>query len=185
MMIRLACLLAVLLAVGAVPAAAKIYKWVMPDGSIQYSDRPQEEGAKEVDLPPLQTFSPPPTPARTPAAGDDAQARDAQGYEVVKVVSPADGEVVRDNGGTVSVQLALEPALQAGHTVEILLDGKPIGSGRATSASVTGVDRGSHTVSAVIKDASGNTVASASGVTFHLKQASRLLPARPAPTPGS
>jgi len=178
-------LLSLLLA--AVPAAGtKVYKWVMPDGSIQYSDRPQQEGAEQVELPPLQTFSPPPAPARSAAGsgGSDAAAQ-ASGYERLEVVSPGPDEVVRDNGGTVRVRLALEPPLASGHTVEILLDGKPIGSGRATSASVTSVDRGSHTVSAVIKDEQGNTVASAPSVSFHLKKVSRLLPANPPPAPGS
>jgi hypothetical protein len=74
------------------------------------------------------------------------------------------------------VRLELAPALQPGHIVEILLDGTAIGSGSATSASVTNVDRGSHTVAAVVKDASGKVVASAPGVAFHLKQASKLNP---------
>lgn len=165
------------------PAAGKVYKWVMPDGSIQYSDQPQVKGAKEVELPPLQIYTPPPAPA--PAAEEPAgDASAAVKYDVVEVVSPKAGEVIRDNGGTITVQLKVEPALHAGHSVEILLDGKPVGSGRATSASISNLDRGSHSVSAVIKDAEGATVASAPGVTFDLKRVSRLLPARPPKPPG-
>jgi len=163
----------------ALPAHAKVYKWVLPDGSIQYSDRPPAGGGKEAQLPPLQLYSAPPAPAQT----REKKAEDAPAgvkYQVVEVVSPKAGEVIRDNGGTINVQLKLEPALQSGHTVEILVDGKPIGSGRATSASISNLDRGSHSVSAVIKDAGGGTVASAAGVSFQLKRASRLLPARPA-----
>ncbi len=168
------------------PANAKIYKWVMPDGSIQYSDRPQEEGAKEAELPPLQLYTAPPPPAEDPQSEDDDVAAPAEAvdYTTVEFVSPKAGEVIRDNGGTVNVQLKLEPALQSGHTVEISLDGKPVGSGKGTSASLTNVDRGSHTVSAVVKNADGATVASAPGVSFELKRASRLLPARPANTGG-
>lgn len=156
--------------------ARKIYKWVLPDGTIAYADRPQEEGATELELPPLQTYSPSPVPA---AGGSNQGRGEDQGevpYEVVKVVSPSPDETIRDNSGTVSVRLELAPALQAGHSVEILLDGKVIGSGAATSASVTNVDRGSHTVSAVIKNAAGKVVANAPAVTFHLKQASKLNP---------
>ena len=70
--------------------------------------------------------------------------------------------------------------------VEILLDGKSVGSGRGTSVSLTDVDRGSHTITATVKDASGKAVATAPGVTFNLKRASRLNPpARPAPRRGS
>lgn len=172
----LALLLLPLALVAAPPAGAKIYKWVLPDGTITYSDRPQEKGAKEMKLPPLQTYTPPPTPAPAPGPGTDKD-KPATGYEVVKVVSPQPDEVIRDNGGTVNVRLELKPSLRDGHQVEILLDGKAIGSGASTSASVSNVNRGQHTVSAVVKDAEGKTVASAPGVTFHLKRASRLTPA--------
>lgn len=179
------CLLILLVGVG-FNAQAKVYKWVMPDGSIQYSDKPQVAGAKEVELPPLQLYTAPPTPppASASAKADEKKAANAQGYDVVKVAQPGAGEVIRDNGGSVNVRLELDPALRPGHTVEILLDGKSIGSGSATSASVTNVDRGSHTVSAVVKDAAGNTVATAAGVTFHLKQTSRLQPHGPPPPGG-
>lgn len=185
-MLRVAAFIAVILVAVAPPAAGKVYKWVMPDGSIQYSDRPQEEGAEQVDLPPLQLYTAPPTPATSQA--EDAEEKDeeavARGYDKVEFVKPTPGEVIRDNGGIVQVQLKLEPALQTGHSVEILLDGKSVGSGRATSASLSNVDRGSHSVSAVIKDDKGSTVASAPAVSFELKRVSRLLPARPAPKAG-
>jgi hypothetical protein len=165
------------LAIGASPVdARKIYKWVLPDGSVTYSDRPKQQGARELKLPPLQTYTP--APARASGSADQAAARDDSTvpYEVVQVVSPQPDQTIRDNNGTVSVRLELAPALQPGHVVEILLDGTAIGSGSATSASVTNVDRGSHTVAAVVKDASGKVVASAPGVAFHLKQASKLNP---------
>jgi hypothetical protein len=173
---KAAYLLIAILALACLPVHGKVYKWVMPDGSIEYSDRPQEEGAKEAELPPLQLYSAPPAPAAAEEEKEEAPA--TVKYEVVEVISPKSGEVIRDNGGTISVQLKLEPALQSGHTVEILVDGKSVGSGRATSASVTNLDRGSHSVSAVIKDAEGGNVASAAGVSFELKRRSRLLPAR-------
>ncbi len=154
------------------PAGAKIYKWVLPDGTVVYSDRPQSEGAKELDLPPLQTYTPAPVPppsAPAPAAPDAGT-----GYELLRVLAPKPDEVVRDNAGTVGVQLELKPALREGHSVEFLLDGKVVGAGTALSTSLGNVERGSHSVSAVVKDAAGKVVARAAGVTFHLKQASRL-----------
>lgn len=176
-MLAVPLLLALLAAGWAMPCdASKIYKWVLPDGSISYSDRPQQEGAQEMELPSLQLYTPAPLPAAAAAAqGGDADQDAALAYEVVRIASPQPDETIRDNSGNVSVQVELRPALQAGHTVEILFNGSAIGSGAATTASVTNVDRGSHTVSAVVKDASGKVLASAPGVTFHLKQASRLI----------
>ena len=105
-------------------AQAKIYKWVMPDGTIEYSDRPPQEGATPVELPPLPTYSPSPLPAAQPdrpAESDQA----GSGYDRFQVVAPTSDEVIRDDGeGTVSVQLELEPGLRGGHTVEILLDAR-------------------------------------------------------------
>jgi hypothetical protein len=160
-----------LLLVGALcaPVAAKVYKLVLPDGSVQFTDQPQE-GAEEVKLPPVQTFQPPPVPpAGDPRPGQRQDA--APLYESIAVVSPRPDETLRDNAGTVDITLSLEPSLRADHTVEILLDGKAIGSGAGTSVSVSNVDRGTHTVSAAVKDAEGNTVATAPVVTFHLKRA--------------
>ena len=158
-----------------VPASAKIYKWILPDGSVTYSDHPQVKGAKAVELPPLQTYSPPPTP---PAAEQSPAPTLDLSYKKVEIVTPKSNETLRDNGGTISVQLAIEPPLNAGHEVEILVNGKSIGSGRATSASVSNLDRESHTISATIKDADGKVIKSASSVTFHLQRTSKLQPRR-------
>ena len=158
-----------------VPASAKIYKWILPDGSVTYSDQPQVKGAKAVELPPLQTYSPPPTP---PAAEQSSAPTLDLSYKKVEIVTPKSNETLRDNGGTISVQLAIEPPLNAGHEVEILVNGKSIGSGRATSASVSNLDRGSHTISATIKDDTGKVIKSASSVTFHLQRSSKLQPRR-------
>jgi hypothetical protein len=167
-------LLLMLLAPG--PVSAKIYKWILPDGSVTYSDQPQVKGAKAVELPPLQTYSPPPIPP--PAAKQNPASAQGIGYSKVEVVAPKPNESLRDNGGTISVQLSIEPPLQTGHEVQILVDGKSIGSGRATSASVSNLDRGSHTISATITDADGKVVKSASSVTFHLQRTSKLQPRR-------
>jgi hypothetical protein len=172
----------ILLLVGVLcaPVSAKVYKLVLPDGSVQFTDQPQE-GAEEVKLPPVQTFRPPPVPPS--GSGSSGERGDAGPlYESIAVVSPRPDETLRDNTGTVDITLSLEPSLRAGHTVEILLDGKAIGSGAGTSVSVSDVDRGTHTVSAAVKDADGNTLATAPGVTFHLKRTAVGGP-RAAPLP--
>ena len=152
-------------------ASAEIYKWVMPDGSIHYSDRPQEQGATKVELPQLQTYT---APNVSPVKNRSSSAPNVfAGYQDFKVAKPADGETIRDNGGSVSVSLSLTPGLQRGHIVEIMMGGKVLGSGRSTSLTLTNVDRGSHRVDAVIKDNEGKEVARATGATFHLKRAAK------------
>ena len=176
-------LVLLLLAPGVV--SAKIYKWVLADGSIKYSDQPQEKGAKALQLPALQTYSPPPTPSPEEGGEEDSAAVADTGYDSVEVVSPEAGAALRDNGGgIINVKLAIEPSLHDGHIVEIMIDGKAIGSGRATSASVSNLDRGTHSISAVIKDADGKIVFSANAVTFSLQRTSKLQPGR-APKPAT
>ena len=153
-------------------AEARIYKWIMPDGSIQYSDRPQVQDAESVELPALQTYQAPPIPA-SPAPDDDDEADVGVVYESFTVSSPGPDETIRDNGGVVKIALSVSPDLSYDHLVEIKLDGKGLGSGRATNITLTNVDRGTHSVQGVIKDKSGNTISTTPAVTFHLKRASR------------
>ena len=151
----------------AAPGQAKIYKWKMPDGSIRYSDKPQP-GGEEVKLPSLQTYTAPPV-SETADIPEKAESEGAE-YKTFEVKSPKNAEVVRNNAGMISIQIGLEPALGSGHSIEILMDGKSVGSGRGTSISLSNVDRGSHSIQASIKDSAGKAVKQTSSVTFHLKR---------------
>jgi hypothetical protein len=160
----------VLLALGLLlttPGQAKIYKWKMPDGSVRYSDQPQA-GATELELPKIQTYTPIPVPE---AKGKPSEAAGkAVEYKSFEVKSPKNGEVIRNNGGSISISLGLDPALLSGHSIEILMDGKSVGSGKGTSISLSNVDRGSHSIQASVKNAEGKAIKQTSNVSFHLKR---------------
>lgn len=147
--------------------AQKIYKFVLPDGRITYSDKPPEEDpeAREVTLSPLQTYSPPPTPPLQRSAKPEKKGHE---YQSLEVTSPSNDATLRDNGGNVQISIALSPGLQPGHSIDISMDGKSIGSGNSTSVTLTNVDRGSHTVQAKVLDEDGKAVLSSNSVTFHL-----------------
>ena len=156
-----------MLAVGTAQAE-KIYKYTQPDGKVVYSDRPPPvDQAEEVTLEPLQTFN---LPAVSSPKKPVAKKEEPAGYEEFKVTSPSDDATIRDNGGNVSVRLSLSPALRSGHSIEVTMDGKSIGSGNSTSITLTGVDRGSHTVQAAVKDDGGNVIARSTSIVFHLKR---------------
>lgn len=159
--------LLVLAVVLVLPVQAKIYKWKMPDGSIRYSDKPQP-GGQEVKLPALQTYTAPALPAATAKAAEDKTK--AAEYKTFEFLSPKPNQAIRDNAGMVSIQLSLEPPLQADDSIEILMDGKSVGSGRGTAISLTNVDRGSHSLQASIKDKSGKAIKKTASITFHLKR---------------
>ncbi len=167
----------------ALPVAAKVYKSVLPDGTVVYSDTPPAADAKPVELPRIQTYSPPPTPAPAPAEKKPEKPVFG-GYDTFEVASPANDSTVRDNAGTVQVSLTLSPGLQRGHKVEIFMDGLSIGSGAATTASLTNVDRGTHNLHAVVRDADGKEVIRTANSVFHLQKVSRLTPIRRQPRGG-
>ena len=144
----------------------EVFKWKAPDGSTVYSDRPQQ-GAEEVHVAPLQTYHSPPLPPE--GAGRQDKPETFPGYDRFEITRPQNNATLRDNGGNVSIALRLDPGLQNDHTLEVFLDGKLLGgSGKATSVQLRNVDRGTHTVHAIIKGASGKEFARTAPVTFHL-----------------
>ena len=82
-------------------------------------------------------------------------------YEKIFVSNPADGSAIRSNNGNVSISIVLEPSLRSGHRILITMDGKELSKGSGKSASVTNIDRGTHTVGASVIDSSSNAIISA------------------------
>ena len=163
----------VLLLASPLAFAAAVYKNVQPDGTITYSDQ-KAEGAEELKLPELQTYTAPPLGGdrASDAATGAADPADAIGYKSIVIGSPENDTTLRDNAGNVSVSLTLEPALQVKHSVDIRMDGQSIGKGRGTTISLTNVDRGTHTIEAVVLDETGKEVARSAPTVFHLNRAS-------------
>lgn len=54
-------------------------------------------------------------------------------------------------GGNVTVQLQLQPALQIGHKVTLLLNGKPVETAASLQFELNGLARGSYLIQAQIK----------------------------------
>lgn len=100
------------------------------------------------------------------------------GYETFAIVQPEAEQTVHDNGGNVVVNVALEPGLARGHEVVLLLDGETISQWPAVSFGLTGLERGTHTLQALITDSNGDVVAASEPVTFNMWQASLFMPAR-------
>ena len=159
------------LLVGVYSVQAQIYKIVNPDGTVTYSDQPQS-GAEEVQVQELQTYE---APTDLPTLTAEGATPAYPEYEVFEVSKPAHDETLRDNGGYVAIQITLKPGLFRDHTVAIYMDGEDLGgSGRGTSITLQNVDRGSHTVHAVIRDQDGKEIERTQGVTFHLHRTSVL-----------
>lgn len=169
--------------------AEGVYAWEDADGQMHYSDMPRE-GATEIDIEPAQTFSGG-ADARTARsnegqAGEDADS--AAGYKSLEISSPSKEETIWNTGGAVTVKMSLSPRLQTGHSMRLYMDGQQLADlpPRATSAQLSEVVRGTHTLTAEVRDASGTIVIKSDPVTFFYRQTAadaRVLPAPARPTP--
>ena len=155
---------------------AVICKTVGPDGEVTYSDVPEEECQNRVRLPQSSTYEPVPVGgAGTGEPGATGEAAEFTGYVSARITQPANNGTVRSEEGRVAVSLEVEPGLQPGHSVRWILDGIQIQpSFDAPSAVLTGVDRGTHSLSAQVLDERGRVVRSTATVRFTLRKTSIL-----------
>ncbi len=153
-------------------ASATLYKWVDADGITHYSDRPAP-GAEKVQIAAAQTYKGTPTPASTPRRAATAPA--APRYSRLEITRPSEGEAFVNNGGSVDAVAAVEPVLANGHQLWFVLDGtrQPDPAGGSLTMTFQ-VDRGTHTMAAVITDDTGRELMSSAGVTFYVRQNSVL-----------
>lgn len=153
------------------PASAEIYRWVDAEGRVMYGDEPPAKSkAKPITLPTLTVADGfvPQKPAQTePAKQDDAA------YSDFRIESPARGETIRANDGNLTVSIALKPKLKEGDSVALYVDSKQTAAGSSLSFPLSELERGEHTVFAVLSDAKGNIIQNTETVTFNLQKGSQ------------
>jgi hypothetical protein len=172
------CAIAVgLLFAGVVSAAADVYRWVVDEGVVHYSDQPFP-GAEKVTLrsaPAPGTRLPANATPRSQRPADEspnAQATaDAAGYESLAISSPAAEETVWNIGSVLNVTLSLQPALQPGHRVRVYFDGERRDVS-GTQFQIEEVFRGVHNIQAEIVDASGQLKIRSEPNRFYVQQTS-------------
>jgi hypothetical protein len=175
--------LAVLIALVTSANAGPAWTWVDAGGQVHYSDRPVP-GAKQIELPGAQAFAAPRAPASPSSqnAGSAPQSTTnrAQPYRSIAIVTPSQQQTLWNIGPTLNVQVALEPGLQAGHRIDVYLDGQRKNLD-ATSAErqVPEVPRGVHTMQAVVVDSTGAEIVRSVATTFMVQQTTLLNPNNP------
>jgi Domain of unknown function (DUF4124) len=153
-----------------------VYKWVDETGVTHYSDQPHP-AAQTLELRSAQTYSSPDASASTRSdAGGPAQAAAAP-YSLCELYRPENDEVFL-NTDTVTAKLRLQPQLLPGDRIVIGLDGKRQTSQPSSGSDfvLTQVERGTHTVIAVVEDSAGKEICRSSPITFHVRQPSRQAP---------
>lgn len=152
-------------------ALGEVYKQVLPDGSVVFSDQPAP-GAERIEISPAQTYKPPPIPVSTSSPSTRKQDRtEARHYDELRITTPEDDAAIRDNAGNVHIEIALAPALRTreGHRIALYMDGEEVAPpGSSTVFNLKNVDRGTHQIQAVIVDTQGKPIKTSEPVIFHL-----------------
>lgn len=133
--------------------SAQVYTWINADGSREYGDEPPAN-AQKAELPQLQTM---PTkkkekPTEKEKALPKKDTNAFTGYNLLNILTPKQDEMIlASKAGNASVQLHVQPPLQPGHEVSLLLDGKEVQKGPQLYFELNNIFRGSHLVQAKIK----------------------------------
>jgi hypothetical protein len=170
----LGCLLA--LSVQAQESKRELWKWKDANGVTQYSDRPVP-GATRVEM----YSSAPVQPAATPAAPPPATAKPgtpaAVQYQSLEIWQPESGESFFGADATVNVRLRSEPSLAAGDRLLLYLDGKLVeGASNSYEHTLANLERGVHSLAAVILDDKGNEKIRSEPRVFHIKLPTTVQP---------
>jgi hypothetical protein len=160
-------------------AVATTYVRVEKDGTKTYSDRPLP-GGQPVELQAPQTYSAPQPPSTTSTSpAQTVEQRALQGIDDFTYTScslnPANDETF-ENPETVTVSVTTNPAIRAGDTVNLVVDGKA-SEPYDTNVILSPVDRGQHTATVTLKDSYGRTLCTAS-TTFNVLRPSLNSPRR-------
>lgn len=159
-------------------SAAEVWKWVDAKGVTHYSDQPIP-GATKIEV---RAGNISEARSAQPLANEpdsDSQSQDEAGaYRNFQIVRPTNEQNIINTGGEVAVEIRIAPPVQSAHRLNLYLDGKLVtGFPRNTVIyALTAVPRGTHNLTAVVADSSGNTIQEAPPVTFNVRQESIAQP---------
>jgi hypothetical protein len=186
----LGCLLAVLAGVSHA-TTREMWVWVDAQGVRHFSDRPVP-GAQlmTITAPPPSANSPTVAPVR-PSATTRRPAESTVTYTALEIFEPESGQTFFGADTVVNVRMRSEPDLADGDLTRLYLDGKFVdGQPQGLEYTLTNLERGAHSITALIVDGRGNERIRSQPLVFHIRQASvnpaqnvgpNLRPVQPAP----
>jgi len=163
-----------------VAMSATVYRWVDENGVTHYSDQPHENSQK-VELQAPQTYSAPRPVTRAPeATRRPAQTPPAPAYQRCELAQPANDETFM-NPSSITASVQLVPTQRPGDQIFLLLDGHRVPNLPTSGSQFTlsPVDRGSHSLQAVVQDRNGQVICQSPSATFHVHQPSVQNPVSP------
>lgn len=178
---------------GSQSGGGTVYKTTGPNGEVVFTDTPPVGSGKDevekVEIGPtnVQPVAPPgPLPRRKLSPqdqGEDDAERDRQeGPFSIAIVSPGDGATIPPGQRAVVLQVALDPVPRGGHQFFAVVDGQPWqGGSSGTSLDISALERGTHSVQAVLTDGAGNVLAQSRPITLYVKRPGARVPDNAAP----
>lgn len=100
----------------------------------------------------------------------------------IQIVSPLNDATIPPGQRFIPLQVDVQPVYPEGASFFAVVDGKPW-SGRSSGAGldISLLERGTHTVQAVLTDANGQVLAKSQVITLYVKRPGGKLPDNPAP----
>lgn len=149
------------------PCVAEIFKSVDEEGNTVYSDTPDNRAEEFVppsmNAIPMPKLEPKPQEAQQPG----------RAYNSLTITSPTSNQVVRNNAGILTITLKPTPELKPGHTYSVSIDGHVVvKKSNKSSISIPDINRGEHTIRAMIKNQKGKSLIRSNTVIIHMKRQS-------------
>jgi hypothetical protein len=143
------------LALTQITNAQPVYKVTDADGNITFTDTPRVSGESTVEEHAVTAPNSAKSNVTIRAAVKPVEAEEPIRYDT-RIVTPADNATIPMGPGNFSVQAALNPRLAPDETLQLLLDGEPVGAPQRTANwQLTNVYRGEHRLRVVRLTESG------------------------------
>ena len=157
-----------------------LWTWTDANGVTHFSDRPVP-GARKVEI---TTMTPPPSAASATSATTAPGQTDAAAftYQSLEIWQPENGESFFGADAAVNVRMRSDPQRVQGHSLLLYLDGKLVeGATNSESYTLTNLERGVHSLAAIITDERGNEKIRSEPRVFHIRQPTVNPPANVGP----
>jgi len=179
--------LVLLALIAACNANAGLYKGLDEEGNVVYSDKPFADSQKFTP-PAITIVDAPKVIVKEELAEEDLIEKDKQAetkYTTFSISSPTNDQTIW-NEPDLAVSLQLSPALNTaeGHTIWLLMDGKPLVEKSSSLLLQVGrSDRGEHSLQAQVRNKKGKVIKRSKTITVHIKHSTVRKPKPPTGEP--
>jgi hypothetical protein len=164
-------------------ASAQIFSYIDENGNRVFTNNPPPgSGASPVTLQPTNTIE---TPAeQVPESSPAGETPATPPYTQLQITGLPSDEAMRSNNGTFTVQVAMQPPLRSGHSLQLLLNGEAYGTPtNVPLLQLVEISRGDHSIAVQVL-AGDQVIQQSAPLSFTVQRVHTSSPAqRPRPTP--